>query len=259
MNTINQYLYSLDITHEDETLAKTGLYRVFHEPFNKHGRLYGGSWYNLKDRLHLLINNKPVAELDFTACSLSILCNLNNVTVDGDPYQKGKLKIYPRKAIKTFINSMIQRPDAIRFPKGLKRLFGIEGEKHAFSMVKSDVLTEYPFLSHVKVDVMYIDSTIVVQVMLEAIKQGLELIPLHDAFYTTQEGESLLVNIINSVTTLITGNTLDICINKAFLSSPSPLTGTLKLRATNNKLDKVVQFRTAITQKQGHTNEGCMG
>lgn len=214
MNVINQHLYNLDVTFDGEPLAKTGLYRIFHEPFSKHGRLYGGSWYSIKDRLNLLINNKPVVELDFTACSLSILCNLNKVVVDGDPFQKGRLSKYPRKAIKTFINSMIQKPNNTRFPKGLRTLFGIEGEKYAFGMVKLDALNEYPFLGYASVDIMHIDSTITVQVMLEAIKQGLELIPLHDAFYVAQENESLLVTIINSVTTSVTGNTLDICINK---------------------------------------------
>lgn len=215
METINSYLKDIIIEHFDEgELPASALYRVFYNDFKSHGRLYGGSWYNLKkeNRLDMsvfrLSNDAHfrVLELDFRACSLSILANLNNQPLldpEIDPYQAGVLSKYQREGIKELINAYLSHPSMTRYPKYVRNKLG--NNIPELAVVLNEVFSVYPYLKDLELDPTMIESEIVVKVMIRCIEASLVALPFHDALFVADEHQNSIETIIKEVSTEITG------------------------------------------------------
>jgi hypothetical protein len=220
VQVINDYLQFLFIEGADgENLSNFELYRGFSRnerfsDFRYFGRLEGMPWSNWQSgrRRAITIDGYSVREIDFRACSLSILANLNGTPLndpDVDPYQVGRLAEFNREAVKGIIQTILNQGKLPkRIPSDIKKKLSYEHQKLTMGDFLPIVLRYYPFLESITVHPSFIESEISVKVMLKAIEEELMVIPHYDAFYVAEDDLSAVEHIVNTVSEELTGHPL---------------------------------------------------
>lgn len=191
-----------------------GFRRVFHcgeEPdfrWNKGGRVYSpgeGNYQvlNQRERGRLLLDGKPVIELDVKASYLTVLLAFLGSPLDpdqdGDPYSVEGL---PRPVVKAWVAvaTGLGRPPT-RWPKrateALRAKEGIDvGETRAYSAsnVGKAIIERHPVLANWSTaavswpDLMYLESEGIVQTMLALTREyGLPSLPVHDSLIVQKD------------------------------------------------------------------------
>lgn len=217
VQTINDYIQSLWVEGaKGETLNNFQLYRGFSrnglfEDFRYFGRLEGMPWSNweAERRRAITIDDYPVKEIDFRACTLSILANLNGTPLDDpeiDPYQVGELAQYNRDGIKGIVQTILNRGTTPKkIPSDIKKEFAPEHQGMAMKDFLPIIFELYPFLKDITVHPSFIESEISIKAMLKAIEHGLRVIPLYDAFYCAEDDLEAMLDIVNDTTKELTG------------------------------------------------------
>jgi len=217
VETIYDYIQSLWIEDsQGQALNNFQLYRGFSqtelfEDFRYFGRLEGMPWSNWEPgrRKAITIEGCPVKEIDFRACTLSILANLNGTPLNDpliDPYQVGELANFNREGVKGIIQTILNRGETPkRIPSDVKKKFSPEHQGMTMRDFLKIIFEYYPFLQSVSIHPSYLESEISVKVMLKAIENDLMVIPLYDAFYCDEDSLDTMLDIINQIAKELTG------------------------------------------------------
>jgi hypothetical protein len=178
--------------------------------FNSGGRLFGGFWQSLskKERLEgLTINGDSVVCLDYSQMGLRIAYGLANGTPPaGDGYRLPGLEAN-REAVKKLINAVLfsEKPLA-RLPKGLKALLprdtGLPLAMGLITQVHPEL--ESLFFTGIGHKIQFVESQIIIDVVLNAFEPEIVALPVHDAIvvgdYDAEAAEVLMLEVFEKHT-----------------------------------------------------------
>jgi hypothetical protein len=198
MSLINQWIRNADLNYmvpfnekdkHNYDLDSRLLKRYFTRgSFKSGGRLFGGFWQQMKKvhRENLLIDGDEIVSLDYSQMSPKILygyCGL--VPEMGDCYHIKGYE-YCRKGIKKVFNAMtFSNEPMTRFPKGINSLFPV---KTRFKDVSDAIENEHSGIGHMFYTgighyLQFLESQILVEVLLKLIDNGITALPVHDAVF----------------------------------------------------------------------------
>jgi len=198
MSLINQWIRNADLNYmvpfnekdkHNYDLDCRLLKRYFTRgSFKSGGRLFGGFWQQMKKvhRENLLIDGDEIVSLDYSQMSPKILygyCGL--VPEMGDCYHIKGYE-YCRKGIKKVFNAMtFSNEPMTRFPKGINSLFPV---KTRFKDVSDAIENEHSGIGHMFYTgighyLQFLESQILVEVLLKLIDNGITALPVHDAVF----------------------------------------------------------------------------
>lgn len=164
--------------------------RIFNNgSFEQGGRLFGGFWQSLRKeqrRKGILINGNPVTTLDFGQIAPRIMYGMADAQpAFEDAYSLPKFDPSYRRGIKKLFNAMLhmdKRP--VRFPAGIRDLIPDTSTKVG-DVVDAILQAHAPiaplFFTNQGLRVMFIESQILVAVLLKLMEQGIIALPVHDA------------------------------------------------------------------------------
>ena len=198
MSLINQWIRNADLNYmvpfnekdkHNYDLDCRLLKRYFTRgSFKSGGRLFGGFWQQMEKvhRENLLIDGDEIVSLDYSQMSPKILygyCGL--VPEMGDCYHIKGYE-YCRKGIKKVFNAMtFSNEPMTRFPKGINSLFPV---KTRFKDVSDAIENEHSGIGHMFYTgighyLQFLESQILVEVLLKLIDNGITALPVHDAVF----------------------------------------------------------------------------
>lgn len=196
VQTINAYLEGADIAF-DESVVEDGrlvdetdrrLRRIFtQDSFESGGRLFGGFWQNIGKtarREGVIIDGEAVATLDYSQMNPRILYGLAEATPpEEDVYLLPGLEDY-RSGVKKVMNAMLFATKPItRMPKGVRKEFS---EMVSVRKVMDKVIEAHPalgdhFFTGIGHRMQFIESQIMVDLLLDFRDKGIVALPVHDA------------------------------------------------------------------------------
>lgn len=201
MNLINQWIRNADLNymvpfHEKDKhnydLDCRLLKRYFTRgSFKSGGRLFGGFWQQLKKahRENLLIDGNEIVGLDYSQMSPKILYGYcGSVPEMKDCYLIEGYENY-RKGIKKVFNAMtFSNEPMTRFPKGINSLFP---KNTRFKEVADAIEKEHPRIAHMFYTgighyLQFMESQILVEVILKLIENNITALPIHDAVLVSE-------------------------------------------------------------------------
>jgi hypothetical protein len=214
---INEFLRHVEI----EGGIHRGYRRIFNQGtpsgygWNKGGRLDSlgeGSYQTLKkaERARMRLNGEPVAEVDMRASYLTILHRLHGCTLDParDPYAVEGL---PREVVKAWVTMTLGHSrfhtrwtsdNVSRFAQqGI-----VLGKQYPIKYVQNRVLESLPILADWPeqgidcFDLMYLESEIIVQAMLELIRNhSAPVLSVHDSLIVIQSRKSIAASLVKNI------------------------------------------------------------
>ena len=190
MIEINNYL------KEHRWACKAPVTRVYKDTTLKSGRLFT-RFQNLPAnriplRINTLIDDKPIAEVDFSASHLRISLGMFGHQDAGDtPYEDiaeiANDKRVDRNKVKTFVNRALSCRERLQCFNALK----VESfNQELFDKVEAATLNRYPKLPLYQDYGIYMhnrEGNILTDVMLAGIKEDIVVLPIHDAVAVQQE------------------------------------------------------------------------
>lgn len=164
------------------------LKRIFNAGrFDRGGRLFGGFWQRMKKEHRLddiVIGEDEVVELDYGQMGPRILYgHVGAEMPPGDPYDIGGLR-FPRDGIKKVFNAMVAAAEPLkRFPRGTRKHFS---SSTRFNKVADRIIEAHPALKEVfyqglALHVQFIESEILVELLLDLKAADIVALPIHDA------------------------------------------------------------------------------
>ena len=168
------------------------LYRSFSlNDYRYGGRLYGGFWQGIPQiyRPHILINDMPTGEMDYSGMSIVIIYSLigQKFDVKNDPYDIGLEGFGPhdprRKIVKKILLALINDIyKTYKVPRiDLRRLALTENELMERFKIYHPALVDI-FRSDYGLRAQHEDSKIVMQMLNYGIQEGIPILPIHDSF-----------------------------------------------------------------------------
>ena len=154
--------------------------------FDRGGRLFGGWWQGLKNKQRLdgvLIEGEPVAELDYGRALRMLYGRCGCIPPEGDLYAVKGLEPH-RSGIKKLINAaLFSEKPLTRMPKGMKQEFE---ERYRVSEVLNCIAAVHAPVAHhlfkgIGHELQFIESQILISVLLELKQVGIVALPIHDA------------------------------------------------------------------------------
>lgn len=190
MAAINTALGSVDIKFDGKRQPLVHLTRRFQiehpqDPprFDRHGRLYDGFWEYLRkeQRGRITIDGHPVAEADFSGFFVQACYAEAGIELPpGDPYSVDGLA---REDTKAAMSALLCKNGPMRqLPESLEhlRLAGWTGRKVQEAMSRKHPAIAHLFGHGTGMKLMFIESSIMVEVLLRLISRGVAALPLHD-------------------------------------------------------------------------------
>jgi hypothetical protein len=196
MRAINSWLDEADLAFDHDSAPNQKvdvkdrvLRRIFtRESFESGGRLFGGFWQPLPKAIRrngLRINGEPVCVLDYSQMNPLIAYGLANAqSPSPDVYQvKGFEEAY-RPGIKKLLNAMLFATKPLtRMPAGLREFFphGISVATVTNAIAESNPGIRDLFFVGIGHYVQFLESQILVKVLLSLREKGIVALPIHDA------------------------------------------------------------------------------
>lgn len=212
MVEINAWLDQADIEIADPALdaviqtSNRALRRVFTRgSFESGGRLFGGFWQLMKkqDRFYaLVIDDDGVVGLDFEQMAPRIAYGLMGAEPpEGDLYKIGDYHDIYRHGIKMLFNSLLSSEKPLeRKPRGSKnRLPPVSIEKLVEDISKAHPAIAPLFGTAACHRIQFIESNIMVEVLLELKREGMVGLPIHDGVIVRHDGEQRAREIMEEV------------------------------------------------------------
>ena len=171
----------------DVDLSERRLRRYFSRgSFESGGRLFGGFWQELKkaQRKNIIIDDEEAVSLDYSQMGPRILYGLcRMIPTSNDCYRIPNYDRY-RNGIKKVFNAMTfaEKP-VTRYPKGVKQMFK---EDIRFQEVSDAIQSYHSGIAHKFYVVIghylqYLESQILIKVLLGLKDLGIHALPIHDA------------------------------------------------------------------------------
>lgn len=211
---VNAFLREADLNFDEGEvelarpldLTARQLKRIFNNgSFDSGGRLFGGFWQLLskKHRLAgLTIDEEAVAELDFGQMSLRTLYGLEGKPVpDGDLYAIPGLEDW-REGTKTFINSLLfSAVPRTKKPQGTKTI--LPRRVSAEEMIRRISAFHAPVAHHFGTEIghhlQFIESEVMMGVLLGLIDEGIVTLPIHDAVLAPSSRKDRVIQVMREV------------------------------------------------------------
>ena len=194
---INHWLAGADIRfshtgvpypHTVVDIRERQLRRVFtRERFDSGGRLFGGFWQNLRKqerRVGISIGGERAVELDYGQAGPRILYGMAGHEPPSNDLYAMPGYYQQRDGIKKVMSAMIFASDRLdRFPKDTKKLFR---RSDKISEVQDEIERRHPLIADhfyrgLGHHTQFIESRIIIDVVLSAKAQGIFALPIHDA------------------------------------------------------------------------------
>ena len=166
------------------------------------GRFYRGWWQSLPSthRPHIRIDGKKTIEVDYSGMCLRILYALagQEMNLETDPYDIGLdnwigRNDNRRSHIKKIINALINDEDGVYvIPKKALKLLRVTEKRFKSLLTEKHPLIAEQLRSGEGLKAQYIDSQIAEAVMLELMKEGVIVLPVHDSFIVSTGYQSAL-------------------------------------------------------------------
>lgn len=181
--------------------------------FDLGGRLYGGWWQNLpQDRRALItIAGEPIADLDFKSMFPHFAyIRVGKTMPPGDPYALPGFNGH-REGVKRAFNAMLFRRERLeRVPRGSRELLplGWTGEK-----IRAVILDRHPglrrvFETGVGFELMFLESQIMVAILLRLIDREITALPMHDGLMVAESKARAAAELMAQVAEELTGHRL---------------------------------------------------
>lgn len=174
------------------------LRRIFNDgSFESGGRLNGGFWQHIssQERLtNLTISGSPIVSLDYGQTALRILYGMAKVTPQWtDGYVVPGLEGH-REGVKKLLNSVLNRDTPItRYPAGQRSLFPptIPLWKAVRMIEEFHPPVRDLWRPRLGMELMFRESTILIEVLLRLIDLDIVALPVHDAVLVAEQHEEI--------------------------------------------------------------------
>lgn len=212
LHEINTWLSLANIQCIEEFDTSDRLLKRFfsNNSFESNGRYFGGFWQSMSKaqrKRSLYINDESIVTLDYSQVAPRIAYSLNGAsTFSGDAYTLPSGK-YNRKDIKKIFSAMIYADKPLsRFPKGTKESFE---RRVKFADVRDEILAYHHPIKHlfgigIGLKLMFIESQIIMDALLECKNQGIVALPVHDALIIAESNKEIVKEIMLSSFRMIT-------------------------------------------------------
>ncbi|RWA58120.1 hypothetical protein [Mesorhizobium sp.] len=221
MADINQWLHEADLKfdwkgiawpHTPIALRDRRLRRVFTQGrFDSGGRLFGGFWQQLRkdERLAgLRISGEKAVELDYGQAGARILYGMAGQQPTSDDLYHLWGYVQQRDGIKRVMSAMIFAEKPLeRFPQFTRKLFR-NGDKIAevvAAIEQKHELIRDRFHRGLGHDVQFIESQIMVEVLLSMKARAITALPIHDALMVPASGAATAREVMLSVFQRVSG------------------------------------------------------
>jgi hypothetical protein len=219
MAQINGWLARADIAFEayfgqDKGVEESerSLRRVFNNgSFKEGGRLFGGFWQELNDRerfLGIQIKQEPIVILDYAQMAPRILYSLAKAVLPQEedlyaiPCLSGK-----RDGIKKVFNTLlfVDTPPR-RFPAGTRKFFGKSTKVNEVldAIIAYHKPVNHLFFTRIGFKTMFIESQVLVDVLLTFRDKGITGLPIHDGIIIAksdrEEASAIMVKSFTKLT-----------------------------------------------------------
>ena len=196
---INRFLSTADIKFfgEIRTQKDRQIRRYFNTTFSRGGRLFGGIWQNSSKvaRGGFTINGEECVEVDYQACGLRLAyarVGLDMTRVfPKDPY---KYIGYERAGVKQMISAMLCSNSKMKaFPKDVRKNLGVS--KHVKVGEVTDSIEKrfadiaHLFYSGVGLELMHIESEVLINALLRLKSKGVVALPIHDCVVVAESDQ----------------------------------------------------------------------
>lgn len=206
---INTWLAQSDICSDDPSSTRILdtsdrlLKRYFsNNSFESGGRFFGGFWQAMS-KAHrtdnIVISEESITTLDYSQAAPRIAYGIANASPpEGDAYTLPSGR-YNRKDIKTIFNAMIYADHPLtRFPKGTKKEFG---RRTRFADVSNEIFSFHQPISHlfgkgVGLQLMFLESQILMSALLECKNHDIVALPVHDALIVARSNKKIVKEIM---------------------------------------------------------------
>ena len=156
--------------------------------FKSGGRLFGGFWQQLKKvhRENLLIDGDEIEGLDYSQMSPKILYGYCGLVPELEDCYLIEGYENHRKGIKKVFNAMtFSNEPMTRFPKGINSLFPVNTR---FKDVSDAIEKDHSGIAHMFYTgighyLQFMESQILVEVLLKLIENRITALPIHDAVF----------------------------------------------------------------------------
>jgi len=191
LREINEWLAAADIDF-DESVApgafvdgnKRSLRRIFNGSFEAGGRLFGGFWQELSKKQRsegILIGGETTVTFDYGQMAPRILYGMAGVKAPaGDLYRVPGLD---REGVKKVFNALLSADKPLkRRPKNTAELL----PAGPFPDIVARIAAAHPAIAHqfgtgAGLRAMFVESQIIVRVLLDLKSEGIVALPVHDA------------------------------------------------------------------------------
>lgn len=239
LETINDIL-NREKGKQPVDFTRNQLRRVFNNSsWDQGGRFYHGWWQEIPSeyRAYIHINDKHTFEVDFSGMHpVMIYAKYTGKAYSSDPYTiSGPTPNPDRGTWKVIFNVVINSDKRSKAIGAIRRELKDTGlpTKTAYIETLLDALykTHAPiskaFNSGEGIRLQFIDSQIAEQVMLEFIKQGYAILPVHDSFIIRHGLEEELTDTMKKAFKTITGVSVNTKTAKSFLKITEGKSGTV--------------------------------
>ena len=185
-------------THDDTDLVGQYLCRIFNNNWGQGGRLYRGTWQNMKgaSRRRLRINGSNVVELDYGELHIRMLLADENVEFHGDAYSIGEID---RKLMKTAVLVAINAGTFAAAKRALHQKMNHSEipRTHSPDELIDAFEKQHPELrkylcSGVGLELQCRDSELILQVLADMTQANILALPVHDSLLVAEEHETAL-------------------------------------------------------------------
>jgi hypothetical protein len=190
MEQINAFLREADICYhgnKDIDDSRVELKRIFNNgSFEEGGRLYGGFWISMKseDLRDVTIDDEWVVALDYGQMAVRLAYSLAKAPIHFEDGYLMPRREWAREATKKLINIMLNSPDAKNWSvtKKVRDYYKDQDvQKRLIEEIKSfHKPIEHLFGKPNGMKFMFLESEILIDVLLELNSQGIVALPIHD-------------------------------------------------------------------------------
>jgi len=188
------------------------LYRVFNNgKFTVGGRFYGGEYQGLSEiqRSQVLIDGEESCEVDYSACHIRMLYNLEKMNYKDDPYKidgiKPAMRLYVKKMMQMLINANSISQAIAAFRKFIDNVTLTDNEKSelkssayalASMIIKIHKILNKYISTGIGLRLQYKDSRIAERILIHFTRKQIVCLCIHDSFIVKKCYQQELIEVM---------------------------------------------------------------
>lgn len=210
MEQINAFLRDADICYQGEKDiddSRIELKRIFNNgSFEQGGRLYGAFWLNLssEDKKEITIDDEWVVSLDYGQMAVRLAYSLAKAPIVFDDGYLIPNWEKAREATKKLINVMLNSTSSYEWsvPKKVQKLYPYR--EHIERYLLADISCFHKPIAHLfggqyGMKFMFLESEILIDVLLELNNRGIVALPIHDCILVKESAQQTAKEVMHRV------------------------------------------------------------